>query len=561
LIICAGRVHPGDAQVMSATGTVQCCCPQTTDPALEKGLAWLGSKFSASRNPSPFLNLASHNLYYYLYGVERVGRFTGQRFIGRHDWYRQGAEVLVAQQDGLSGRWRGRGSGEDDPLVATSFALLFLSKGRRPVVLGKLSYGESPDWNAHRSAVPNLARRIEQRWKRDLSWQTIDIRAATVEDLLEAPVLLITGRSNLPLSREQKENLRQYVNRGGFIFADASCGDQGFDRAFRALIRELFPTSPLRLLPPEHPVWYAEERVDPAHLRKLYGVEACCRTSIVYCAEDLSCYWELSQGSRGAAIPKTIQDEIEACLRIGENVVTYATNRELKNKLDRPQADLVNEKPDLPERGVLKVPKLTYDGGGDDAPHAIPALLSFIQREAQLRVAVQNQLISATETSLHEYPVVFMHGRRTFRFSPAERKSLAEYAARGGVLFADAICGSSEFADSFRREMDAVFSGGKLERIPPDHPLFTRTFRGFDLTSVTLRDPQVRGEGDPLKTHLTQITPLLEGLKIDDRYAVIFSPYDISCALETGTSPQCKGYTKEDAARLGLNVLLFALQQ
>ena len=54
---------------------------------------------------------------------------------------------------------------------------------------------------------------------------------------------------------------------------------------------------------------------------------------------------------------------------------------------------------------------------------------------------------------------------------------------------------------------------------------------------------------------------MLEGLQIDDRYAVVFSPYDISCALESSSAMQCKGYIKEDAARLGTNIILFALQQ
>ena len=49
--------------------------------------------------------------------------------------------------------------------------------------------------------------------------------------------------------------------------------------------------------------------------------------------------------------------------------------------------------------------------------------------------------------------------------------------------------------------------------------------------------------------------------KIDGRIAVILSPYDISCALEKGASLECKGYAPPDAARLGANVLLYALQQ
>ena len=51
----------------------------------------------------------------------------------------------------------------------------------------------------------------------------------------------------------------------------------------------------------------------------------------------------------------------------------------------------------------------------------------------------------------------------------------------------------------------------------------------------------------------------LEAAAIDGRLAVIFSPYDISCALEQHEALQCRGYTREDAARIALNVLKYAL--
>ena len=55
--------------------------------------------------------------------------------------------------------------------------------------------------------------------------------------------------------------------------------------------------------------------------------------------------------------------------------------------------------------------------------------------------------------------------------------------------------------------------------------------------------------------------PELEGIKIDDGYGVIFSPFDLSCALEKRDSLECRGYKREDAARIGLNVLLYSLQE
>ena len=53
--------------------------------------------------------------------------------------------------------------------------------------------------------------------------------------------------------------------------------------------------------------------------------------------------------------------------------------------------------------------------------------------------------------------------------------------------------------------------------------------------------------------------PELEGIRLDDRYGVIFSPFDLSLRLEKRDSLECRGYAREDAARIGLNVLLYAL--
>ena len=44
-----------------------------------------------------------------------------------------------------------------------------------------------------------------------------------------------------------------------------------------------------------------------------------------------------------------------------------------------------------------------------------------------------------------------------------------------------------------------------------------------------------------------------------DRWAVIFSPYDLSCALEKQNSLECTGYSRDDAEKIALNVLLYSL--
>ena len=113
LVITRGRVTPGDAAVID--GQVHCCRRRPAeDDALPRALAWLGRSFSVQRNPGGG-GFGAQWRYYYLYGVERVGRMTAHRFIGGHDWYREGAEQLLRDQDGLNGSWKGQGHSRKQP--------------------------------------------------------------------------------------------------------------------------------------------------------------------------------------------------------------------------------------------------------------------------------------------------------------------------------------------------------------------------------------------------------------------------------------------------------------
>src|SRR5207247_5451033 len=163
------------------------------------------------------------------------------------------------------------------------------------------------------------------------------------------------------------------------------CDGTAFDRSFRALLRELFPDSELRKLPPDHAVWYAQEKVEAKSLPKdsefwLWGLDACCRTSVVYCPRSLSCYWELAHPYRDVEYPKDAKEQIEQVARIGGNVLAYATSRELKEKLDRPELIVSNPGGRSP-RGALVVPKLSHSGGGDDAPAALNNLRTGVGRQ------------------------------------------------------------------------------------------------------------------------------------------------------------------------------------
>ena len=555
LVIAAQSLSHGDAWLTD--GRVLCCGLQEEQVGIERGLRWLGNHFRVNTNPGGAPNWT----YYYLYGLERVGRLTGRRFIGDHDWYRAGAEYLVSQQS-IAGSWSSVPSQQSaHSVINTSFALLFLSKGRRPVLLSKLRREPLDDWNRHRSDIANLTKHVESLWEQNLAWQFADLRAANVEDLLQSPVLFLSGRDGLSLNAADKKKLFEYINQGGFLFAENCCNGTNFHRQFLQLMAELFPDNPLRLLPIDHPVWYAEQPVDPEYAQPLWGIDACCRTSVVYSPQDLGCYWELARRT-AMPYPAEVEAKVKAALAMGANVVTYATDRQLRDRLDVPQIAEETPVSGTFGRGRLYVAKLDHSGGSDDAPAALTNLLRVVQDQLELRVDPQRRLIRPTDPSLPDFPIAFLHGRRSFRWSTNERKAIREFLQNGGVMFADAICASQEFAQSFRQEMQAILPDHPLQRVPPDHPLFTEEYRGWDLARVSLRTPATRTDkNERLTARVEQVTPRLEGVEIDGRYIVLFSPYDISCAMENHQSLECQGYIRADAARIGVNVILYALQQ
>jgi hypothetical protein len=49
---------------------------------------------------------------------------------------------------------------------------------------------------------------------------------------------------------------------------------------------------------------------------------------------------------------------------------------------------------------------------------------------------------------------------------------------------------------------------------------------------------------------MVKMEPFLEGIKVDGRWVVIYSKYDLGCALEHNTSSDCVGYDHDSALRI-----------
>src|SRR5262249_832367 len=213
LLIAGMELNQGREQ-MRGDGTAANCGVYQETKEIKNALSWIGRHFR-------FDGRREGGVFYNLYGIERAGRLSGLRFFHAHDWYREGCKFLVARQN-ENGYWHLSGSSFDSwSVVSTSFALLFLSKGRTPVLISKLAHGD-PDrrqtTDQHWNNAPKYCRNLvafagNALFERlPLAWQTFDmLRAAEARpganlteadylevtaDLLESPILYFNGHKS-----------------------------------------------------------------------------------------------------------------------------------------------------------------------------------------------------------------------------------------------------------------------------------------------------------------------------------------------------------------------------
>jgi hypothetical protein len=92
--------------------------PSRIQPAVKRGLAWLGANFTTGSGA-----VVGPSLYYALYGIERIGALAERDTLGRIDWFEQGRRFLLANQ-GSGGSWDSTYGADPN----TVWAILFLTR-------------------------------------------------------------------------------------------------------------------------------------------------------------------------------------------------------------------------------------------------------------------------------------------------------------------------------------------------------------------------------------------------------------------------------------------------
>jgi len=110
------------------------------------------------------------------------------------------------------------------------------------------------DWRSRPFAMPKLLQYLAENFGVSVYSRPVPVRLDESR-LGTFPALYLVGHYTFSLSEAEREALEGYLDRGGFLLAEACCGRAAFDGAFRALMKDLFPDAALQELPADHPIY------------------------------------------------------------------------------------------------------------------------------------------------------------------------------------------------------------------------------------------------------------------------------------------------------------------
>lgn len=118
--------------------------------------------------------------------------------------------------------------------------------------LARIKYRGGGDWYNDPSALSNLISFTAQYVAIPISPKYKDVALGS-SDLFSYPFAFLTGHGNIAVNNSEAQNLRKYLDNGGFLYID---DDYGLDKYARAMMKMVFPEEDMVELPFSHPIYH-----------------------------------------------------------------------------------------------------------------------------------------------------------------------------------------------------------------------------------------------------------------------------------------------------------------
>ena len=204
------------------------------------------------------------------------------------------------------------------------FSILSLAQDADKFTIARIKYGGGGDWYYGQTQIPNLLKGLRERTNIKTANKQ-EVIQLTDRKLYNYPFIYMTGHGNVAFTDEEVKSLRQYLLRGGFLWAN---DDYGLDKSFRREMKRVFPDKELIEVPFDHPIYHCFYEF-PNGLPKIhehdgkppkgYGIFHEGRMIVFYDYES-----DIGDGLEDPEVHNDPPEKREQALRMAINIVVYA---------------------------------------------------------------------------------------------------------------------------------------------------------------------------------------------------------------------------------------------
>tara|TARA_B100000902_G_scaffold399916_1_gene473601 strand:- start:13435 stop:14082 length:648 start_codon:yes stop_codon:yes gene_type:complete len=208
-------------------------------------------------------------------------------------------------------------------IITILFFIPIILIGQETYQIGILKYNGGGDWYANPTSLSNLIRYSNKNIGTNIQKDPAIVEVGSI-DIFNYPFLYMTGHGNVVFSNKEAENLRKYLQAGGFLHID---DNYGMDPYIRTEIKKVFPNIELSELTNNHPIFSVKYKFKngipkvhehDAQRPQAFGIIYNGRLVCLYTYEsDLGDGWEDKEVHNNS-------DEIRLkALKMGANIIKY----------------------------------------------------------------------------------------------------------------------------------------------------------------------------------------------------------------------------------------------
>ncbi len=193
--------------------------------------------------------------------------------------------------------------------------------------IAKVKYKGGGDWYANKTALPNLVKFCNQNIKTNINPQEATVEIGSPE-IFNYPWVYLTGHGNVVFSDNEAQNLRTYLEAGGFLHIDDNYGLKQF---IIPQMKKVFPELDFIELPFSHPIYHQTYQFNKG-LPKIHEHDGKPAQGFGLINKGkLVCFFsyesDLGNGWEDASVHNDPEEKRQEALKMGANIIQFAFNK------------------------------------------------------------------------------------------------------------------------------------------------------------------------------------------------------------------------------------------